>query len=89
MRLAIVAILLLAFVGFAGLGTGQDKKDGPAVFEVYQDKSEEYRFRFKEGDTILAISGKGYKTKADVEKVIDQIKKDAAKAKVVEEKKSK
>ena len=58
-------------------------------FEVYKDKSEEFRFRFKEGDAILAISGKGYKTKADVDKVIAQIKKDAAKAKVVDDTKDK
>ena len=33
----------------------------------------------------MAIAIKGYKTKAEVEKVIDHIKKDAAKAKLVEE----
>jgi uncharacterized protein YegP (UPF0339 family) len=77
---------LVAFIGFAGFSTGQDKKDGPYVFEVYKDRSEEFRFRFKDGDTILAIAGKGYKTKADVDKVIDSIKKHAAKAKEVEDK---
>jgi uncharacterized protein YegP (UPF0339 family) len=86
MRTAIVAVLLFAFISFTGFTPGQDKKDGPYVFEVYKDRSEEYRFRFKDGDTILAIAGKGYKTKADVEKVIDAIKKHAAKAKEVEAK---
>lgn len=86
MRIAIAAAVLLVLVGFAGFTTGQAKKGTEPVFEVYLDKSEEYRFRFKEGDTILAIAGKGYKTKADVDKVIDQIKKDAGKAKVVTEK---
>ena len=39
--------------------------------------------RLKDGDgTLLATSGKGYKTKADCQKVIDTIKRDAGKAKV-------
>ena len=52
-------------------------------FEVYKDKAGDYRFRFKdaEGDT-LAVPTKGYKTKADCEKVIDTIKTHAARAKV-------
>jgi uncharacterized protein YegP (UPF0339 family) len=52
---------------------------------IYKDRGDEFRFRLKDGDTILAIAGKGYKTKADVEKVIDHIKKDAAKAKLVDD----
>jgi uncharacterized protein YegP (UPF0339 family) len=69
----------------------QDKKDkaaaGAAVFEVYKDKGGEFRFRLKDGDgNLLAISGKGYEKKAECHMVIDAIKKDAAKAKVEEEK---
>lgn len=54
-----------------------------ATFELYKDKSGDYRFRLKdaEGDT-LAVPTKGYKTKADCEKVIDTIKSEAARAKV-------
>jgi len=82
---SLLALLLAALVGVGGLSLApaQDKKDekGGAVFEVYKDK--EYRFRFKEGDTIIAISNKSYDTKADMGKVIASIQKDAAKAKVV------
>jgi uncharacterized protein len=53
------------------------------VFELYKDRSGEFRFRLKDADgNLLAISGKGYEKKADCQKVIDAIKRDAAKAKV-------
>jgi uncharacterized protein YegP (UPF0339 family) len=58
-------------------------KDATAVFEVYKDRADEFRFRLKDGEgTLLATSSTGYKTKADCVKVIEQIKKEAAKAKV-------
>ena len=54
------ALVLASFSG----SVAQEKKppEPPAVtvIEVYQDKSDEFRFRIKNGDTILAISGKGY-----------------------------
>jgi uncharacterized protein YegP (UPF0339 family) len=68
----------------------QDKKDkkpaaAVAVFELYKDRQDEYRFRLKDDDDVLlAISGKGYKTKADCLKVIDVIKSTAGKAKIEE-----
>src|SRR5262249_29679289 len=76
--LAVLVAFLLASLSFA---PAQDKKDDKkkddktagAYFEVYKDKGDEFRFRLKDGDTLLAISGKGYKTKADVDKVIDAI----------------
>ena len=59
---------------------------GAATFEVYKDKSGEFRFRLRAADgDLLASSGKGYATKADVQKVIDEIKRDAPKAKVEDE----
>ncbi len=70
-------------------GKKDDKKGNPApaiggvVFEVYKDKGGDYRFRLQEGDKLLASSGKGYKTVAEVEQVIDTIKKNAAKAPIV------
>jgi uncharacterized protein len=88
----VLAFLVASIVGVGSLtlAPAQDKKDkdkapAGAYFEIYKDKSDEFRFRLKEDDTILAISGKGYKAKADVDKVIDNIKKDAAKAKVVDD----
>jgi uncharacterized protein YegP (UPF0339 family) len=77
----------------AGL-SAQAKKDEPKpaagfTFEVYKDKGEKYRFRFVEGDDNLAMASRGYETKEEVMKVIETIKKEAAKAKVAEEKKGK
>jgi uncharacterized protein YegP (UPF0339 family) len=84
-------LLLALWFGAVSLSDApaQDKKDkkdagGAVTFEVYKDKSGEYRFRLKSGDTMLAISGKGYEKKADIEKVIGTIQKEAGKAKVVE-----
>jgi uncharacterized protein YegP (UPF0339 family) len=89
---AIVLPLLLALtlsVGGLPVAPGQDKKKddkaGAVIFELYKDKQDEFRFRLKEGDHLLAISGKGYKTREDIQKVIDEIRKDAAKAKLVDE----
>jgi uncharacterized protein YegP (UPF0339 family) len=91
-----VALLLLAGVlGAAGLhpAAAQEKKvkgkgkDGKAVatatFELYTDSAKEFRFRLRDGDgALLAIPGKGYKTKADCLKVIEAIRRDAARAKL-------
>ena len=87
-------LLIPLALGAALLTAGasaQEKKDKDkptvATFEVYKDNSDEFRFRFKDSEgTLLATSGKGYKTKADCIKVVEQIKKDAAKAKVEEAK---
>jgi uncharacterized protein YegP (UPF0339 family) len=85
-------LALAAAVGVAGLSgaSAQDKKDKDkkpaattAVFELYQDTADEFRFRLKDADgVLLASSGKGYKTKADCQRVIEAIKSTAAKAKV-------
>ena len=82
-------LALAAAVGAFALdqAAGQDKKDkkagaAAAVFELYKDRQDEYRFRLKDGDVLLATSGKGYKTKADCLKVIDTIKSTAGKARV-------
>jgi uncharacterized protein YegP (UPF0339 family) len=56
------------------------------VFEVFKDGRGEYRFRLKQGDTIIAISSKGYESKEDLQKVIGSVQKEAAKAKIVEAK---
>ncbi len=67
---------------------GQKDKDG-TVFEVYKDKKGEYRYRLTKGDEKLAMAPHGFKTKEDVMKAIDTIKKEAGSAKVVEEKPAK
>ncbi len=87
---------LAAVLAFAALSAapGQQKNKpnvpppkgtgGVAVFEVYQDRGGDWRFRLKSGDTLLATSGKGYDTKAACQAVIQTIKAEAAKAPVKE-----
>jgi uncharacterized protein YegP (UPF0339 family) len=59
------------------------KEETTAVFELYKDTADEFRWRMKTGEgTLLGTSGKGYKTKEDCREVIDTIKREAAKAKV-------
>jgi uncharacterized protein len=54
-----------------------------AVFELYKDKSGDYRFRLRDDEgTLLAISAKGYQEKADCQKVIQAIQRQAARAKI-------
>jgi uncharacterized protein YegP (UPF0339 family) len=62
------------------------KADSAAVFEIYKDKGGKFRFRYKNGEGVeVAMTAKGYESKDELQKIIDDIKKDAGKAKVVEE----
>jgi uncharacterized protein YegP (UPF0339 family) len=62
-----------------GLANDKDK------FEIYEDKAKAFRWRIKasNGQTVAAAN-KGYKDKAECEKVVEQIKKGVAKAEIVE-----
>ncbi|MEV5961833.1 YegP family protein [Kribbella sp. NPDC051952] len=52
-------------------------------FELYKDKSGEFRFRLKAGNgEVIATSSESYKTKAAAENGIESIKKNAPDAKV-------
>lgn len=62
----------------------KDTKAGGLTIEVYKDTQGEFRFRIKDGDTLLASSGKGYETKADVQKVIDNLKANLGRATMVD-----
>ena len=91
-KMLMVPLLLISALAVGGLSVapGQDKKKddkstASVYFEVYKDKSDEFRFRLKDGEHSLAIAPKGFKTKEEVLKVIDEIKKEAAKAKVVDD----
>ena len=87
--LAGVVVAVTAVVLTLSVAPAQDKKGtapikGVLTVELYKDKGgEHFRFRIKddEGD-ILAIAQKGYDKKEDILKVIDQIKKGAATAKI-------
>ena len=90
MALLVVFALVAGAVGLsipeATAQKDKGKAAATAVFELYKDKSGEFRFRLNNSEgTLLASSGKGYKTKADCQKVIDAIKKDAASAKLDDE----
>jgi uncharacterized protein YegP (UPF0339 family) len=98
-RGVLVAAVLAAVLGVVGspMVTGQQKKGadkgidgkgGTAVFEVYTDKGGKYRFRLTQGDELLAIAGHGYESKQDCLKVIDTIRKVAAKAKIEDKSKA-
>jgi uncharacterized protein YegP (UPF0339 family) len=87
-----LVVLLIAGTGQMLSVKAQEKKDkdgGAAgcVFELYKDSVDEYRFRLKKEDTILAVSGKGFKTKKEIQQVIDTIRKEGAKAKVEDQSK--
>jgi uncharacterized protein YegP (UPF0339 family) len=86
---ALLALVVAVGLPVAALGQkDKDKKEATTglVFEVYKDKGDHFRFRLKDGDHILAIAGKGYDSKEDVQKIIATIQKEAAKAKIIEEK---
>ena len=80
-----VSVLLAVVGGYSGLpdASGQGKAKTTATFELYKDNGGEFRFRLlnPEGN-LIASSGKGYKTKAECQKVIEAVRQDAAKAKL-------
>ncbi|MFG1906431.1 YegP family protein [Kribbella sp. NPDC048928] len=52
-------------------------------FELYKDKSGEFRFRLKAGNgEVIATSSESYKTKSSAMNGIDSIKRNAAEANV-------
>lgn len=53
-------------------------------FEVYQDKSDQYRFRLKASNGQVIATGEAYSSKAACLNGISSIKKNAAEASVVE-----
>ena len=53
-------------------------------FELYKDKSGEFRFRLKAANGQVIATSEGYKTKASCMNGIDSVKKNAPSAEVVE-----
>ena len=57
-------------------------------FEVYKDKSGEFRFRFKASNGEAMFSSEGYKAKASAMSAIESIKKNTPSAEVVDQTKA-
>lgn len=55
-----------------------------AKFEVYQDKSGDYRFRLRATNGQVIATGQGYKSKKSCMQGIESVKKNAPVAEVVE-----
>jgi uncharacterized protein len=54
-------------------------------FEVYEDNAKQFRWRLKAANgQVIATASEGYKAKADCEKAIDLIKKNAGNAEVAD-----
>ncbi|MGV2903065.1 YegP family protein [Microbacterium sp. AGC62] len=53
-------------------------------FELYTDKSSEYRFRLKAGNGEVIATGEGYSSKSAALNGIDAVRRNAADAEVVE-----
>lgn len=70
--------LWLAVIAFAGCGLAT-AADGMFTFEVYADQKGEHRWRLKDGDTVVATSGQGYKAKADCRTMVDNLVADISK----------
>ncbi|EJB05609.1 hypothetical protein Rleg9DRAFT_4496 [Rhizobium leguminosarum bv. trifolii WSM597] len=57
-------------------------------FEVYKDKSGEFRFRFKASNGETMFLSEGYKAKASAMSAIESIKKNTPSADVVDQTKA-
>src|SRR5205085_11384180 len=89
--LATVARASMAVGYLAGMpakpARAADKPDGrsAATFEVYKDKSGDYRWRLRTANkNVVATSGQGYSDKRSCTDGIDSVKAHAATAKVEE-----
>ncbi len=56
----------------------------PGKFEVYQDKSGEYRFRLKASNGQIIATGQSYKTKKSCLNGIESVKKNTMDATIEE-----
>ncbi|SEP52121.1 YegP family protein [Amycolatopsis saalfeldensis] len=53
-------------------------------FELYKDKSGQFRFRLKAGNGEIIATGESYPAKASAQKGIDSVKRNAGDAEVVD-----
>ena len=54
-------------------------------FEIYKDKSEEFRFRFRASNGEVMFISEGYKAKASAVAAVESIKKNAPGANTVDQ----
>lgn len=66
------ALAVVAAGFLASLAAAADLK-----FEIYKDAKDEFRWRLKDGDTVLGTGGQGYVKKADAQKGVERMQKDA------------
>ena len=65
---------------------GHHSQGGTPEFEIYQDKSKEYRWRLQSANNkIIAVSSEGYNAISDCIRCIELLKKNAPNAKVNDE----
>lgn len=55
-----------------------------AEFEIYEDKSGEFRWRLSAGNDIIADSGEGYSSKSGAKDAVERVQNDAGEADVLE-----
>lgn len=72
-----------AGANLADLTAGQDAIN--PKFELFEDKSGEFRFRLKARNGKIVAVSEGYKTKAACENGIESVRKNALEAPIVEE----
>ncbi|WP_329069461.1 YegP family protein [Amycolatopsis sp. NBC_01480] len=53
-------------------------------FELYKDKSGEFRFRLKAGNGEIIATGESYPAKASAQKGVESVKRNAADAEIVD-----
>ena len=63
---------------YKALEAGEVAKPANGKFEVYEDKSGEFRFRLKAGNGETVAVSEGYKTKAACLKGIESVRRNAA-----------
>jgi len=55
-----------------------------ARFEIYQDQSGEYRWRFRTDNNEVVASGEGYRSRDDCEHAVQLVKDQAPQAEVTD-----
>ena len=85
-RTVAALILALAALGYAAHGlSAADEKTPSGTFEIYKDKTGEYRWRLLAvNKQVIATSGDGYTEKRACLEGIESVRKAAANAKVEE-----